>query len=83
MDLRDTVEGMLSDKWEERILAEYQQLCIRMDRIEKNAGKMGKKETYTKKEVMPMVILTIQYKIMESYKDVLEERMRDAGINYI
>lgn len=34
MNLKDTVDGMLSDSWEERLKAEWAQLCIRMEQLD-------------------------------------------------
>lgn len=35
MELKDTIKNMLSDKWEDRLVAEYDQVAIRINNLAK------------------------------------------------
>lgn len=66
--LEDTVKLMLSDNYEDRLKAEYQQLRIRRDKLHnyvKNLNKESSKE---------YDLLRAQLKVMEAYLIILEAR---------
>lgn len=80
MELKDTVEAMLSKDYKERFKAEYNQLNIRLnklrDMIEKyEAGKLDFKPT------TPIDILKIQAWHMSAYKVMLIDRARIESID--
>lgn len=73
MELKDTVELMLSDKYEDRFKAEYYQLKIRKSQLEKilekyQEGKLGFNS------VCPYDDLLKQFLAMELYQKSLEKR---------
>ena len=70
--LADTVDMMLSDFWADRFYAELLQAKLRRDKLEDALVKvaLGDKE-YDEKE---LELLRKQYRIMNDYIDVLEER---------
>ena len=80
MELKDTVDGMLSDDYKERFKAEYQQLKIRLYKL----GHMLwlKSESMLEFELTcPMSLLTKQEKLMQELLEVYEWRARIEGID--
>ena len=77
MELRDTVDMMLSDNYKERFCAEYYQTKLRYKKLKSFNDKieiahLGKgKEP---KHDCPYSLLRIQQKIMEEYLHILEIR---------
>lgn len=79
MELKDTIEGMLSTDYVERFKAEYNQVSLRVKKLEKILDDNYKgKLTYNL--LTPTSILEIQLEVMEDYKDVLETRAELEGI---
>lgn len=72
MDLKDTMAGMLSDDWEERLRAEYHQVKIRHARLLKVCCR---EEVTLKVEMMRH-----QERIMREYMRCLEFRADIAGV---
>ena len=80
MELRDTIPGMLSPDYKERFTAEYQQLCIRAQKLETfidnyRNGRLSFKPTCN------IELLEQQLDIMKAYMAVLEERAKIEGVN--
>lgn len=75
MDLSDTVDGMVSDDWQERLKAECQQIGIRLLRLNKYYNgllKDGDREELSD--------VACQMQAMISYQKALVRRMKRAGI---
>lgn len=79
MDLKDTVAGMLSDDWEERLRAEYHQVKIRHAKLLKVCCR---EEGTLKVEMMRHQerIMRHQEWIMREYMRCLEFRADIAGV---
>ncbi|WP_304644176.1 hypothetical protein [uncultured Parasutterella sp.] len=75
LDLKDTIDFMLSDSMEERMIAEYQQLAIRKNKLGNFlwAIKQGKTAP-----IDPEIHKNLwqQFKTMTRYKKLLEEKAR-------
>lgn len=67
LTLKDTVPGMLSDDYRERLKAEYLQCVYRVRQLEM----CGEELT---------LLMNHQLIIMKQYKRILERRMKDMGI---
>lgn len=79
MELKDTVDMMLSDDYKERLKAEYYQAKIRYEAIGKmlsdwDNGKLNFTPT------CPRMVLAAQYSIMRDYIGILERRAFEEGI---
>jgi hypothetical protein len=80
MELKDTIDGMISDDYKERFKAEYKQLIIRLERLSDLLNKYnGNRLSF--KPATPMSLLEKQYRIMVEYEKVLYERAIYEGIN--
>lgn len=66
--LEDTVGLMLSDDYEERLMGEYWQLRLRIEKIDARCGTLEAAYKEYKQ-------LDEQRKIMQKYIDVIEKRM--------
>ena len=77
MKLKDTVNGMLSDDYKERFIAEYQQLDIRINKLLKIIHDYKNAEYLYKCDRR---LLMRQCELMMSYRDVLETRAKIEGI---
>lgn len=80
MELRDTIPGMLSPDYKERFAAEYEQLSIRVQKLETfidnyRNGRLSFKPTCN------IELLEQQLDIMKAYIAVLEERAKIEGVN--
>lgn len=73
LELKDTINEMLSDDYEDRFWAEYQQLMIRRDKLESILIKYAL-GTLDFALDCPIELLRKQYMIMNDYLDVLMER---------
>lgn len=73
MELRDTVELMVSDDYEERFRAEYWQLRIRKKELEHLIKAMDK-GTLDFTPTCPYTLMRQQHKAMEAYFRVLLDR---------
>lgn len=80
MELKDTVDLMLSGNYMERFLAEYHQLNIRIAGLEKMLEKY-RKGTLEFTPSCPYELLHIQLVIMKVYRDRLEERAKIENID--
>ena len=69
MELKDTIEDMISDDYKERFKAEYKQLIIRMDKL---YNYMNNNEISTE-EIRP---LCEQVRAMIAYKRCLKQRAK-------
>lgn len=79
-ELKDTVEGMMSDSYKERFKAEYTQLTIRLDKLTVFLDKYANDELdFTPS--CPYEILLRQKFIMDMYKGILEQRALIEGIS--
>lgn len=79
-ELKDTVKGMQSSDYKERFVAEYEQLCIRIKKLEKFVGKI-KYAKYADveepKHDCPVDLLESQLTTMNLYRLVLETRAEE------
>ena len=80
MELKDTVYSMLSDDYQERFVAEYNQACIRAKKLKilldkDDRGELGFKLRCTRS------LLESQYLAMLSYIRTLEQRAKVEKIN--
>lgn len=73
MELKDTVKGMLSKDYQERFVAEYQQVKIRELRLEKIVDGIIKGEIDFEPQC-GLDLLMQQRAAMELYMAVLEQR---------
>lgn len=80
MELNETVEMMNSKSYEERFMAEYVQLKIRMEKL----NSMLKKYKSNTLDFTPFCsydLLNAQYKSMGLYASFLEDRAKVENIN--
>lgn len=80
MELKDTVNNMLSDDWKKRLLAEYQQAKIRLAGLEGYIYRITMEEA--KKPKCGINLLLAQKIQMKNYIVTLEKRMKKEGIEY-
>ena len=80
MELKDTIEMMVSVDYKERFKAEYLQLKIRINGL-RNMLKKYKAGTLTFKPSCSYDLLNGQLKSMEMYATYLEERAEIEGID--
>ncbi len=80
MELKDTIDLMLSGNYMERFLAEYHQLNIRIAGLEKTLEKY-RKGTLDFTLNCPYELLHMQLVIMKVYRDRLEERAKIENID--
>ena len=84
MEMKDTVNLMLSYDYKERFLAEYLQLKERYERLKRfnnkieAARRLGKEEP---KHDCPLSLLREQQKVMGEYLHILEVRAEIEGID--
>lgn len=80
MELKDTVEGMLSPDYKERFKAEYQQTLIRYEKLSDLIEKWINNELdFT--PTCPIGVLCRQVELMEEYLIVLDTRADVEGID--
>ena len=80
MELKDTVDLMLSDDYKDRFIAEFRQLEIRYDKLLDMMDKWRKGElNFT--PTCPMDMYVKQLQGMEMYLDVLYDRAELEGID--
>lgn len=80
MELKDTVPGMLSPDYKERFTAEYQQLCIRAQKLEIFIDNY-RNDRLSFKPTCDLELLEQQLDIMKAYMAVLEERARIENVD--
>ena len=81
MELRDTVELMLSDNWKDRLRAEYYQCDIRIQKLETAVIKLTKEAGRDPVKRGTLWELRRQLRRMRPYRDVLRDRLMFAGLN--
>ena len=74
MDLKDTVELMLSNDYSKRLEAEYLQLSVRINKLENILNKTSK-DKFNSNFNCSIELLSTQLKIMLEYKEILEKRL--------
>ena len=79
IELKDTVEMMISDDYKERFVAEYVQLKIRYKKLYAVLEKYAA-DKLDFKPTCPIEILYEQLDHMEAYLSVLETRAKYEGI---
>ena len=80
IELKDTIDGMLSKDYKERFIAEYNQLVIRLDKLE-NVISKAKNNSLEFKLRCPRIVLETQAIYMRNYADILRMRARQEGID--
>lgn len=80
IELKDTIEGMQSDDYKQRFIAEYEQVCIRIKKLERFVGKI-KYAKYADAEEpkhdCPLGLLQKQLFSMNVYRLILETRAEE------
>lgn len=80
MELKDTVEGMLSPDYKERFKAEYQQLKIRQNKLSNMLWRYS--EGFLKfKPTCPLSLLDEQVELMDKLLNVYKWRAQIEGID--
>ncbi len=80
MILAETINGMVSENYKERFIAEYQQLSIRYEGLKKMLDNWDKGQlAFT--PTCPRSTYDLQTKAMSDYKAVLEARAAIEGVN--
>ena len=80
MELKDTIDGMISDDYKERFKAEYWQVKIRARKLRELVLKLKQNQL----DFIPKCsydILEDQLRYMLAYESVLKERAEIEGIN--
>lgn len=80
MVLSETINGMVSEDYKERFIAEYQQLSIRHDGLKKMLDNWDKGDLNFI-PTCPRSTYDLQIKAMAEYKAVLEARAVMEGID--
>ena len=80
MELKDTIEMMQSDDYKERFKAEYHQLAIRLDKLDKMLEK-HENGTLEFEPTCPISLLVEQRDAMADYLCILEEGAEIEGID--
>lgn len=80
MTLEDTIPGMLSDDWKERFKAEYQQVKIRAEKLERMIY-MYDEGTLPFQPKAPMILLRDQKDAMRDYMLQLELRAKHEEVD--
>lgn len=85
MELKDTINGMLSNDYEERFAAEYQQTNIRYEKLKNFCDRIELAENYgcgeTPKHDCPLALLRDQQRYMGMYLGCLEKRAILEGVS--
>ena len=77
MKLEDTINLMTSDNWEDRFIAEYKQLCLRMEKLKESIDNPPNVKDIN----ILKALLLKQYDAMDSYRICLEKRASISDIN--
>ena len=80
MQLADTVENMIDGGYKERFIAEYEQLSIRLLKLQ-NTISTYKNGSLEFDPDSPIELLEAQEEIMSTYKMILEKRAKYEEIN--
>lgn len=79
MELKDTVDMMLSEDYKERFKAEYYQVKIRYEALGKMLSDWDDGELdFT--PTCPKMVLAVQHSAMRDYLDALERRVFEEGL---
>ena len=81
MDLKDTVELMLSDNWKDRLKAEYYQCDICVQKLEAAIVKLTKEAGRDPVKRGDLWELRRQLRRMRPYRDVLRDRLMLVNLN--
>lgn len=82
MELKDTINEMISEDYKERFIAEYKQLSIRIQKLEDLLFKINTNQTPSCfKPSCPLSLLEDQLLTMVRYHGVLKIRARYENIN--
>lgn len=73
--LRDTIDGMISDDWKERLVSEIEQCDIRLYDLERHMDKIGK-------ESPEYSLLEAQSNAMGEYLKTITARATSFGVEY-
>ena len=79
MELKDTVERMLSDDYKERLIAEYQQVSIRIEKLREFLFRM-EHGTLPFTPASERKLYEHQLVTMRAYQDALTRRIKDEKI---
>ena len=80
MNLKDTIQAMVSDDYKERFKAEYFQVQLRYNKLVNMLGKWDNGLLEFECDC-PRSIYELQREYMEKYMAVLEARARIEGVN--
>lgn len=80
MELKDTIQQMLSEDYRERFKAEYYQVKIRYDKLVDMLDRWDKGQLLIS-PTCPRELLWRQVTVMEDYMDLLIERSIAEGID--
>ena len=80
LELKDTIEDMLSDDYKERFIAEYNQVKIRVTKLDSLIHRYANKELNFTPQT-PIDVLVRQKIFMFRYMKILEDRATYEGIN--
>lgn len=80
MELKDTIEGMISKDYKERFKAEYNQTLIRYEKLEAMLERWDKGDL-TFDPTCPRSTYDLQIKAMRDYLAILEARAFMENIN--
>ena len=80
MELKDTVQQMLSEDYKDRFKAEYYQVKIRYDKLVDMLDRWDKGQLLFS-PTCPRELLWRQVTVMEDYMDILIERSIAEGID--
>lgn len=80
MELKDTIELMTSTDYKDRFIAEYKQLCIRLEKLN-SIIKQYYNKTLTFNLSCPIYLLERQVQLMIRLRNILEARADIEGIN--
>ena len=83
-ELKDTINGMASEDYKERFIAEYKQTLIRYEKLKRFCDKIEIAEIFgvgeAPKHDCPLSLLREQQKYMGMYLGTLEKRSLIEGI---
>lgn len=79
MSLKQTVEGMISDGYRDRFIAEYQQVSIRERNLSELVSAYKNNELEFEPD-SPIELLDMQLDIMRAYKKILKRRAQHEHI---
>lgn len=84
LELKDTVDGMISEDYKERLLAEYQQVKIRYEKLKSYCNRIEVASMVDTIEEpphdTPVYLLREQQNYMGSYLSILEKRAIIEGV---